>query len=107
MAKIFKKPKLLPDGKIEIFAPKKLHFKAAEYQKNDRGVVIVLPEKGKGCYWSLDGNITDLTTGENRIHFGFLNQTFTLNFALEKSKTFSIVQLFSDSKIKFEHATKK
>ena len=89
-----------------IFAPKKLCFKAAEYQRNDSGVVTVLPEKVKGCYWSLDGNTTDLTTGENRLHFGFLNQTFTLDFALEKGKTFGFVHLFSDSKIKIENATK-
>ena len=89
--KNIKKPKLLPDNKIEIFAPKKLHFKAAEYQQNNRGVVIILPEKPKDCYWSLDGNTTDLTTTENRLHFGILNQTFTLNFTLEKSKTLGFV----------------
>ena len=96
-AKNIKKPKLLPDNKTEIFAPKKLHFKAAEYQQNDSGVVIVLPEKVKGCYWSLDGDTSDLNTGENRLHFGFLNQTFTLDFTLEKGKSFGFVQLFPDS----------
>ena len=39
-----KKPKILPSNKIEIFAARKLRFKAAEYQKNNTGVVIVLPE---------------------------------------------------------------
>ena len=61
------KPKLLPDNKIEIFAPKKLRLKAAEYQQSDSGVVIVLPEK---------------------------------------VETFGFVHLFSDSKIKIEHAAK-
>ena len=89
--KNIKKPKLLPDNTLEIFAPKKLRFKPGEYQKNDDGVVIVLPEKVKGYYWSLDGNITDLNTGENRLHFEFLNQTFTLSFTLEKGKTFRFV----------------
>ena len=31
--KNIKKPKLLPDNMLEIFAPKKLPFKPAEYQK--------------------------------------------------------------------------
>ena len=64
--KKIKKPKLLPDNTPEIFAPKKLHFKPAEYHKNDSRVIIDLPEKVKGYYyWSLDCNITDLNTGEN------------------------------------------
>ena len=35
-----KKPKILPSNKIEIFAARKLRFKAAEYQKKQ--------------YWSCD-----------------------------------------------------
>ena len=86
--KNIKKPKPFPDNTLEIFAPKRLRFKPAEYQRNDSGDVIVLPEKVNGYYWSLDGNITDLNTGENRLHFGFLNQAFTLSFTLEKDKQF-------------------
>ena len=60
-------------------------------KKNDSGVLIALTKKVKGYYWSLDGDITDLNTGENRVHFGFLNQTFTLEFTLEKGNTISFV----------------
>ena len=56
-----KKPKILPSNKIEIFAARKLRFKAAEYQKNNTGVVIVLPEKVQGYYWSLDREFTNST----------------------------------------------
>ena len=45
-----KKPKVLANNRIEIFAAKKLCFKAAEYQKSDTGIVIVLPENVKGFY---------------------------------------------------------
>ena len=98
--KNIKKPKLLPDNSLVIFAHKKLCFKPAEYQKNDSGVLIALQDKIKGYYWLLDGDIADLNTGENRLHFGFLNQTFTLSFTLEKGKTIGFVRQFSDSEIK-------
>ena len=38
------KPKLLSGNRIEIFAPKKLIFKNAEYTKFDTGIVIALSE---------------------------------------------------------------
>ena len=100
--KNIKKPKLLPDNVLKIFAPKKLLLKPAEYQQNDSGVVIILHEKVKGYFWSLDGDITDFNSGENRPHFGFLNQNFTLKITIEKGNTFGFVRLFSDADIRFE-----
>ena len=67
-----KKRKILPGNKIEIFSAKKLRFKPAEYQKNDIGIVIVLPKKVKRFYWSLDGKITDINAGENRLYYRWL-----------------------------------
>ena len=81
-SRYIKKPKLLLENEIEIFAPKKLNYKSAEYTQYGNGVVIVLPDNVSGYYWILDNNITDLNVGENRLRFEFLNQTFNLNFTL-------------------------
>ena len=51
--KTTKKPKILTNNRIEIFAEKKNRFPHAEYRRNDNGIVIVLPEKVQGYYWSL------------------------------------------------------
>ena len=105
-SRYIKKPKLVSEHEIEIFAPQDLIFKSSEYTQYDTGIVTVLPENVRGYYWSLNNNIIDLTTGENKPHFGFLNQTFTLDFTLQKNATFGFARLFSDTKIKFEHTTK-
>ena len=73
------------ENKTEIFAPKKLNFKSAEYTQYDTGVVIILPDNFSRYYWSLDSNLKSLNAGENRLYFGLLNQTFTLNFTLQKT----------------------
>ena len=63
-----KKPKILPSNKIEIFAARKLRFKAAEYQKNNTGVVIVLPEKVQArILLVVRQRIHELNTSENRL----------------------------------------
>ena len=41
------KPKLLSENRTEIFAPKKIFFKNADYTEFDTGIVIVLPKKLK------------------------------------------------------------
>ena len=105
-SRYIKKTKLLSENKIEIFAPKKLVFKSAEYTQYDTGAVIVLPDNVSRYYWTLYSNFKNLNAGENRLHFRFLSQTFTLDFTLTKNDTFGFVQLFSSSKLKFEHATK-
>ena len=70
-----KKPKILPNNKIVIFADKKHRFPRTEYRRNDTGIVIFLPEGVEGYYWSLDRKIYKLNTGENRLRFEFLNET--------------------------------
>ena len=104
--KSIKKPKILPNNRIEILADKKYRFPHAEYRKNDPEIVIVSPEKVQEYHWSLDRKIHRLNTGENRLRFEFLNETWTLDFTLEKEKTDSFVQLLSDSDILIEHASR-